>query len=95
MDSSLPVEVRGQFLSVMRLRMWTVRDCGLSADSACSGRMPVCECVEALRVRGCGLFARLLAWTEHGHGLFVDTDGLSPRPVLGLSAYVELPRLRP
>ena len=60
MDSSLTVEVRGQFLAVMRLLKWTVRDCGSFADSMRSGGMPVCELLRSLRVRGCGLAAAVI-----------------------------------
>ena len=49
---------------------------------------------------GCGLITDavavvMLAWPEHERGLLVDADSLRPRPVLGRSEFVELPRLRP
>jgi hypothetical protein len=37
----------------------------------------------------------LVAWIEHGHGLFADMANTRLRPVLNRFDFVELPRLRP
>ncbi|PYJ93400.1 MAG: hypothetical protein DME23_26170 [Verrucomicrobia bacterium] len=55
-DNSLPVDVHGEVWSVTSSLTWTVRDCGLSADSLCPRTMPVPGLLRSQYVRGCGLF---------------------------------------